>query len=124
MFLSTDILEFINKIVNNSIISDKENVKENINKFRDYLKLTKMADEQLLTEIDIIIECLEELLIIKNKIGYVDVSSILESSKEKINGRPLKKSRQSIYNQKHYSHYSSSGSSSCGGGGISSYRSC
>ena len=56
MFLQSDILEFINKIINQSKVSDKLDVKQNITKFRDYLKLTQMVDDATIADIDIIIK--------------------------------------------------------------------
>ena len=66
-----------------------------------------MADEATLTDIDLILSCIDELMIVKSKLGNVDVMSIFED-KEKTNSQPrsLAKTRQSLYDEKHYRHYS------------------
>lgn len=135
MFLQVDVIEFINKIINQSNVKDKESIKNNITKFREYLRLTQMADEVTLAEIDIILDCLNELMVLKNKLGDVDVTMIFqgrEESKDKPKG--LKKTRQSFYDEKHYRHYqrdytsscssTPSRSSSCGGSSPSYTSSC
>ena len=145
MFIGTDVIEFINKIINQSDVKDKGQVKQNITKFRDYLRLTCMADEATLTDIDLILSCIDEIMVVKSKLGNVDVMSIFEGREEtKTQPRRLAKTRQSSYDEKHYRHYqrdyvstcsstptrssscgcdSPSYSSSCGGSGPT-YRSC
>ena len=131
MFLQSDILEFINKIINQSKASDKIEVKQNITKFRDYLKLTQMVDSTTIEGIDIIIDCIDELMTLKGKLGDVDVTMIFQNKEESISKpRKLEKTRQSMYDEKHYKHYvkdssssSSIYSSNCGMGSPS-YRSC
>ena len=114
MFLQMDVLEFINKIINQSKVSDKVAVKQNITKFRDYLKLTQMADNATLADIDIILDCLDELMTLKGKLGDVDVTMIFQSREEsKDKPKGLKKTRQSLYDEKHYRHYQRDTSSSC-----------
>ena len=115
MFVNNDVIEFINKIINQSDIKDKQQVKQNITKFREYLRLTCMADEATLSDIDLILSCIDELMIVKSKLGNVDVMSIFED-KEKTNSQPrrLAKTRQSSYDEKHYRHYSVGSNSSCG----------
>lgn len=115
MFLQVDVIEFINKIINQSNVKDKESVKTNITKFREYLILTQMADETTLAEIDIILDCLNELMVLKNKLGDVDVMMIFQGREESVDKpRSLKKTRQSLYDEKHYRHYERDTSSSCG----------
>ena len=41
MFVGTDVIEFINKIINQSDVKDKDKVKQNITKFREYYKVYK-----------------------------------------------------------------------------------
>ncbi len=115
MFLQVDVIEFLNKIINQSKYEDKDNVKENIKKFRDYLRLTQMCDEATLAEIDIVLDCINELMVLKKKLGNVDVTVVFEGREEMID-KPLKleKTRQSKYDLKHYKHYTKDTSSSCG----------
>ena len=140
MFVGNDVIEFINKIINQSDVKDKQQVKQNITKFREYLRLTCMVDETTLTDIDLILSCIDELMVVKSKLGVVDVMSIFEGREEtKTQSRRLAKTKQSTYDEKHYRHYqrdytsscsntptkssscgsTSSYSSSCGGGSIS-----
>ena len=134
MFVGTDVIEFINKIINQSDVKDKGQVKQNITKFREYLRLTCMADDITLSDIDLILSCIDELMIVKSKLGNVDVMSIFEGREEtKTQPRRLAKTRESMYDEKHYRHYkrdytstcssTPSYSSSCGGSGPT-YRSC
>lgn len=127
MFLNKDIIEFINKIINQASISDSESIKENILKFKNYLELTKMCDKKSLEDIDVIINCVDELIGLKDKIGNIDINIILKNKEEKQVKEKKKvitkeKTSQSLYDEKHYHHYSFDNSSSCGGG--SSYRGC
>ncbi len=127
MFLNKDIIEFINKIINQASISDSESIKENILKFKNYLELTKMCDKKSLEDIDVIINCVDELIRLKDKIGNIDINIILKNKEEKQVKEKKKviikeKTSQSLFDEKHYHHYSFDNSSSCGGG--SSYRGC
>ncbi len=124
MFVGTDVIEFINKIINQSDVKDKDKVKQNITKFREYLRLTCMCDEATLTDIDLILSCIDELMILKSKLGIVDVMSIFEGREETKQPRRLAKTRQSLYDEKHYRHYSSSNNSSCGSDSPSYSSSC
>ncbi len=134
MFVGTDVIEFINKIINQSDVKDKGQVKQNITKFREYLRLTCMADESTLTDIDLILSCIDEIMVLKSKLGIVDVMSIFEGREEtKTQPRRLAKTRESMYDEKHYRHYSGGSSSSCSsrpsyssscGGSGPTYRSC
>ena len=115
MFVGNDVIEFINKIINQSDVKDKNQVKQNITKFREYLRLTCMADDTTLTDIDLILSCIDELMIVKSKLGNVDVMSIFEGREDtKTQPRRLAKTKQSSYDEKHYRHYSGGRSSSCG----------
>ena len=124
MFVGTDVIEFINKIINQSDVKDKDKVKQNITKFREYLRLTCMCDETTLTDIDLILSCIDELMILKSKLGIVDVMSIFEGREETKQPRRLAKTRQSLYDEKHYRHYSSNNNSSCGSDSPSYSSSC
>lgn len=122
MFVGHDVLEFINKIINESNTLDKETVKENIGKFSEYLRLTKMCDEETLKSIELITSCVDELMLLKEKIGRVDVNSILQTENNTDRPMSLRKTKASTYDDKHYGHYSTSSySSNCGSG--SSYSS-
>lgn len=134
MFLNSDIIEFLNKIINQDINVENSVIKDNIRKFKDYLELTKMCDEATLADIDIVLECLDEFVSLKRKLGRIDVSDFIESrDKDCVDNRRLIKSKQSEYDRKHYVHYIS-GSSGCGSsvgtsyssgcGSTPSYRSC
>ena len=114
MFIQSDIREFINKIINQSDMSIKNQVKENIIKFREYLRLTCMANEVTLADIDLIIDCLDELMVLKTKFGRVDVMSLFEGREKEERQITLKKTPQNKYDRKHYQHYSGGYASSCG----------
>ncbi len=115
MFIQSDVREFINKIINQSDISEKEQVRANVTKFREYLRLTCMADEVTLADIDLIVDCLDELMVLKNRFGRVDVISLFEDREyEEVRGVTLKKTPQSRFDKKHYQHYSGGVTSSCG----------
>lgn len=108
MFEKREVMEFINRIINASNISEEEII-QNVTNFYEYLVLTKMCDDDLLEKISKIISCLSEILIIKCCFGYVDVNVLLlkPDSEKKLVKKPQ--------NKKHYGHYESSDSSSfCG----------
>ena len=92
-----------------------------------------MADETTLTDIDLILSCIDELMVVKSKLGNVDVMSIFEGREEtKTQPRRLAKTKQSSYDEKHYRHYQRDTSSNCGSsisyssscGTSSTYRRC
>jgi len=122
MFLGSDILEFINKIINSKEIKD-EQIMKNLKEFVNYLKLTKMADENTLKCLNSILACLPEIINLKNKIGYLDINIIL-GEKEKLNidksDEKNAKNKVKQYEAKHYNHYHESTSSPCGGSSSSS----
>jgi len=107
MFNEEEIIEFINRIINFPNIEDSE-IKTNITKFYEYISLTNMCNEETLKKVSVIIDCLNEILKLKKKLEYVDISSLISKpNKEK----ELRKTP----NNRHFSHYESGGySSSCG----------
>lgn len=117
MFDKKETIEFFNRIVNAPEIPDEE-IEENVAKFHEYLRLTHMCDESSLEELGKIVECIHEILVIRNTIGYVDVSSMLLAQPEpqmKLTKKPRKPTQT-----KHYNHYHSNSSSGCGGNSSSS----
>ena len=124
MFVGNDVIEFINKIINQSDVKDKGQVKQNITKFREYLRLTCMTDEATLGDIDLILSCIDEIMVVKSKLGNVDVMSIFEGRENVDKPRKMAKTRQSMYDEKHYRHYSSSNNSICGSDSPSYSSSC
>jgi len=120
MFLQKDIVEFINKIINVDTVKDQD-VEKNIKEFYNYLRLTKMANEKTLKQVEKIVSCLPEIFALKQKIGYFDISIILNKEnsieQEKPKPKTKKKEPQKVYEEKHYHHYHETTSSSCGGGG-------
>ena len=135
MFNENDIIEFINKIINST--NTDEGTRGNLGQFRAYLELTKMCDNDTLAKVDKVLECFDSLADLKNKLGYVDVTTLfLKPKNEKTfskrktqpmpQPRPRPKPRpqpRDDYEDKHYRHYSSSypeyWSSGCGGGSSS-----
>ena len=117
MFDEQKTIEFFNRIINAPEISDEE-IEANVAKFHEYLSLTHMCDEKTLKKLGKIVECLHEILVIRNTIGYVDVSTLLLAEQEP-QMRLTKKPRKTTQT-KHYNHYHSSSSSGCGGNSSSS----
>lgn len=126
MFLGSDIIEFINKIINVDTVKDQD-IEKNIKEFSNYLRLTKMVDEKTFKEVDKIVDCLPEILALKQKIGYLDINIILNKEnsieQEKQKTKTKKKEPQKVYEEKHYHNYYTTSSSACGGGGSTS-RGC
>lgn len=130
MFDQKNIIEFINKLINQVDEVENKEVEENLKKFRAYLELTQMCDGETLANVDKVLECYDSLIDLKTTFGFVDVSSLFLKEKE-IEGRKLVKKRpakpvrpvrppKDEYEDKHYRHYSSSyhepvASSGCGG---------
>ena len=138
MFNEENIIEFINKIINQADVNAKYETQENIRKFRTYLDLTQMCDEETLDKIDKVLDCYDSLMNLKESFGYVDVSSLFSKAKEERCSKKLEKKMLNRQKQvqrtrtenedKHYHHYSggfgestwSSWASSCGGGSFRS----
>jgi len=125
MFIETDIIEFINRIINSNKSNNSE-IKNNIIKFRDYLVLTQMTDQETIDKVDKIISCLDSIINIKNSLGFIDISVIINAPTEK--GKKLRKVpiTQREYADKHYNHYERDNSStscySCGSSSTSRSR--
>ena len=138
LFLENDLIEFINKLINKSS-QNKEEIKTNITQFQDYLKLTKMASDDTIQNIEQVVSCLDEVLTLKEKLGTFDITTLFpgeEAQQKKVKVKEKTKEYEpsttktppTPYVEKHYHHYESYtpsyiSSSSCGGGGGSSYRS-
>ena len=117
MFDETEIIEFFNRIINTSDLEEQE-IKQNVAKFYEYLELTQMCEESSLNKLSKIITCLNEILTIKKTVGYIDINTLLLEPEEqkKLVKKPL--------NRKHYNHYESGRSSSCGSSSSSYSSSC
>lgn len=76
MFDEDQLNEFVNRMFENAN-NTNSNVKEGLSNFRKYLKETKMCSEQYLKRLDKIIECSSEILALKNKIGNIDVTTLI-----------------------------------------------
>ncbi len=111
MFDVEEIIEFFNRIINTSNISDQE-IKVNVIKFYEYLVLTKMCEGDSLKKLNKIVVCLNEILAIRKAIGYIDINTLLLE--------PEEQKRLIKQNKKHYGHYESSSSTSCGSSSYSS----
>lgn len=123
MFDQDNIIEFINKIINQ--VEEVGDAEANLRKFRDYLELTEMCDNETLARVDKVLDCYDSIINLKRTFGSVDVSSLF---KDAVNaGKRLVKKKvtkpvqaKDEYEDKHYRHYSSSyhepvSSSGCGG---------
>ena len=99
MFERQDLIDFVGKIINES--DKKEETKRNLKQFRSYLDLTKMVDENTLSDLDQIINCTDELLIIKEKLGTCDITTLLESTMDTKSKKKVKREKENI----HYSYY-------------------
>lgn len=127
MFDQNNIIEFINKLINQVDSCENEEVEENLRKFRAYLELTQMCDGETLAKVDKVLDCYDSLVNIRASFGFVDVSSLFAKEKENegkklVKKKPVRKVQQpkDEYEDKHYHHYSSSYhepvvSSGCGG---------
>lgn len=117
MFLGNDILDFINKIIDLKDTKTEEKVKL-IKEFKNYLKLTKMADEQTMNCVDKVVKCLPEICTLKEKMGFFDLNMILKEDKKTIEKNDETRAKKLVrtYEEKHYKHYQSDTSDSCGSG--------
>ena len=101
MFEREELINFVGKIINQS--SQKEETKRNLEQFRSYLDLTKMADEKNLCDLDQVIDCTDELLAIKEKIGNCDITSLIDATTNIKEKKKVKREKETI----HYHNYHS-----------------
>lgn len=101
MFERQDLIEFVGKIINQS--TKKEEIKRNLKQFRSYLDLTKMADDNTLSDLNQVIDCTDELLTIKEKLGSCDISALLEKTTSDKPKKKVKREQETI----HYHNYHS-----------------
>lgn len=123
MFDNENVIEFVNKIVNESKEDEKE-LANNIKKFKEYLELTKMGDDKVIEWLNRVITCLPELISLKNKLKNIDASTLVDFNTIIVNSKNVKKltkkSNEKLNDEKHYHHYTRSTSYNCGGGSTSS----
>lgn len=124
MFLEKNVVEFINKIILESKEEGLSKIKENIETFRDYLQLTKMANEAVIAWINQVVDCLPEIISLRKKVNNIDILMIVPfegvvSEKEEKLVQLIKKK----YEEKHYHHYHEDTSSNCGSSGNGKSRS-
>ena len=101
MFERQDLIDFVEKIINQSI--QKEEIKRNLKQFRSYLDLTKMADNHTLSDLDQVIDCINELLTIKEKFGSCNLIALLENTTSDKPKKKVKREKESIhYRDYHY----------------------
>jgi len=130
MFLGSDIIEFVNKIINsdNSEYQNKDHEYEaklnSLKEFTKYLTLTKMTDQDTLKYVEKIIECFPEIFELRKKLGNFDINNLLNDMIKKIDksDQTLAKQKLKKYEEKHYNHYYESSSSSCGSSSTSTNR--
>ena len=84
MFLEKNVIEFINKIINESKEEENE-LKSNLEKFKEYLILTKMSDKKIVEWVNIVNNCLPEIIALKKKIKKnIDIISLIELKENEI----------------------------------------
>lgn len=128
MFENDNVVEFVNKIINSSQEDDKE-IGVNLEKFKEYLKLTKMGDDDIINWMDRVIACLPEIIALKKKIKTINIISIVELEN---NNKLKKESKKTLTKKhddnvnvvKHYHHYETVNTSSNCGGGSTTRRGC
>lgn len=130
MFNEKELNEFVNRMFENATTSNNNSAKQGLETFRKYLGETNMCSPEYLKKLDKIIACSDELLALKDKIGTIDVTSIIKTEPEKTPS--AKEPQKSIgkmpsyqpSTNNHRSHYVESASSSCGGSSSSYSSSC
>ena len=89
MFDEAQLNEFINRMFYNAKNSNHD-IKEGLKTFRKYLEETSMCTSEYLKKIDKIIECSDELIALKTKIGSIDVTTLIPDEPVVIKRTPLK----------------------------------
>ena len=114
------VMNFIHTIIENS--NEKKSIKVALASFYEYLQNTNAVDNDILGSVKKIMECLDELLLIKEKTGKIVIDTFFES--QSIDNR-LSNNFYRTYEEpvnRHYSHYHEDHSSSSGGCGNYSYE--
>ena len=112
MFKKEDILEFLTRIIKNSNGNNIKTSKESIEKFKEYLMLTTMCDENTLNAITNVTNCFEELVNIYIKTGICDLTPIFNPKEKNAEITPeetsvlvKKRAFDKPYQEKHYDRY-------------------
>ena len=113
MMNADSIKSFIKEIVENGNVSNKEETKNLLKNFKNYLETTTNISADEISKIEKILDCLDEIFIIKDKLGScVDIDSFLDIEKEKstnICEEKVKVKEKKIdnndFSSKHYGHY-------------------
>ena len=83
MMDNDSIKSFIKEIVENGSISNKEETKNLLKNFKSYLETTTNISSDEINKIEKIVDCLDEIFIIKDKLGSsIDIYSFLDIKKE------------------------------------------
>lgn len=117
------IIMFIKKIIEDGDLKNKETIKKLVIEFKNYLIATKAINQEQIANILKIIDCLDEILIVKEKTGQtIDIEAIFNKEKEikKLAKQKTIAQPSSTYDDSHYNHYHSYSSSGCGSIGGSS----
>jgi len=126
MFDEKQLDEFINKMFDNSVNDINNTVKESLTNFKTYLEETEMCTPEYLKKLDKIIDCSDEFLSLKLKLGNIDITSFVETEKKtpaphkpgpnRIKQKKLGEMPTPSPNNNHRSHYVNDDSSSYSSG--------
>lgn len=125
MFEKNDVIEFLTKIIEKSNEGNAIDTKQSILKYKEYLELTTMCDEDTISSIGKVSECVEELIAIKEKTGICDINpmfnknNIKEEKQETIKVKKI--TYEEPYQQKHYDRYVPTNNDTYSGCGSSHY---
>ncbi len=125
MFEKKDVIEFLTRIIQKSNRKNAEDTKQSILKYKEYLELTTMCDEETISSIANVSECVEELITIKEKTGICDIKPMFnqdtakEEKQETIKVKQIK--YEEPYQQKHYDRYAPTSYDTYSGCGSSHY---
>lgn len=124
MFEKNDVIEFLTKIIEKSNEGNAIDTKQSILKYKEYLELTTMCDEDTISSIGKVSECVEELIAIKEKTGICDISSMFNKNNKKEEQEKIKVKKltyEEPYQQKHYDRYVPTSNDTYSGCGSSHY---
>lgn len=113
MFEKKDIIEFLTRIIEKANSDNAKDTKQSISKYKEYLELTTMCDEDTIASIDKVVDCLEELITIKEKTGICNIEQMFNKYTDKDANKEEKKDAVKVkerrfeepYQEKHYDRY-------------------
>ena len=123
MFREEEIIEFVNRILN-TIDTNEEDMRYTIKQFYQYLKLTKMTNQETLDKLSVTIDHFDEIIEMKRHNAMIDIRPLFFKEETRKSEKEKKYYRRFTKPNRHYEAYESTDYACHCGVGHSMIRHC